>query len=396
MNRKIIIPIVCLLFATLASYRGFAFKERRVTDEYSESQAFNDALSISRGEHRYGLVNYTHYPNGPSYMLVLPMKMGVLDRGTLRSIPVVFSVACLTALVFGLLVHLTHWLPASLALVGVTSLLWQPGVIEWMGSLHEHAYALALCFAGAGLALLPHVPRLGLVLVAFIQGWIGYDFTFAFFICVVACRWLAHTRRHQTISAFRSLVIDALFTGAGTLLAIGTHLMQNAYYFGSYQAAINDLVGSAAARAGLDVAKEMNIGYVNWLESYSKGQEVTRFDLVLGLFTEFISGKWMHTNVAAILTAGMIAILTAGIAWKGAHARITSHDVKSLSIHTIVALVMAVMAGVTWILVMPQHARYHFFFLPRHFFVPLLVLWIALCSMIDRIMMLRSAKHAHT
>jgi hypothetical protein len=54
------------------------------------------------------------------------------------------------------------------------------------------------------------------------------------------------------------------------------------------------------------------------------------------------------------------------------------------------------MAGVTWILVMPQHARYHFFFLPRHFFVPLLVLWIALCSMIDRIMMLRSAKHAHT
>jgi hypothetical protein len=392
MNRKIFISIICVLFAALASYRGFAFKEQRVTDEYSESQAFNDALSISRGEHRYGLVNYTHYPNGPSYILVVPMKMGVLNRSTLRTIPVVVSVACLTILILGLLVHLSNWLPATLAVAGVGSLLWQPGVIEWMGSLHEHAYALALCFAGAGLALLPNVPRLALMLVAFIQGWIGYDFTFAFFMCVVACRWLVHTRRHKTVSAFKSLVIDGLCTGVGTLAAIGTHLMQNTYYFGSYQAAIKDLVGSAAARAGLDVAKEMNIGYVHWLQSYSKGQEVTRLDLVVGLLTEFLSGKWMHTNVAAILTVAMIAILAAAVAWKAVRAQISGHYVKSLSLHAIVALAMTVMAGVTWILVMPQHARYHFFFLPRHFFVPLLVLWIALCSMIDRVMMLRSAK----
>ena len=204
---------------------------------------------------------------------------------------------------------------------------------------------------------------------------------------VLACRWLVHTRvSHTVLVAAKSSMVDGFVTGLGTLAAIGAHFMQNVYYFGSYQAAINDLFGSAAARAGLEVAKELNLGYVNWLSSYSKGKDVTRMGLIADLTTEFFSDKWIHGSMIISLTVVLVLLLTGVVIWKSIRGLIPVKIIWHSGFTALGALIMAIVAGTAWIVLMPQHARYHFFFIPRHFFAPLLIVWITVCSIIDRIL----------
>jgi hypothetical protein len=61
-------------------------------------------------------------------------------------------------------------------------------------------------------------------------------------------------------------------------------------------------------------------------------------------------------------------------------------DLVRIGYVAMLALAGTVLAGIGWILVMPNHARFHFHFLPRHFFVPGVLMWIILCATLDIIL----------
>lgn len=384
MKQISLVTAICLLFFALAFHRGVSRLELRGTDEYSERQALGDARSIAKGEHRFGIVQYTHYPNGPSYMLVPSLKWGITDRKSLRMVPVIFSASCLTLLVLGLLLHLRSPTSKVLAVGTIASLLWQPGVVYWMGALHEHSYVLCLCFAGVGVALMPRLPRWILCALAFVNGWMGYDLIFGFVFSVLAGRWLAYTRTERGINgSIASLAVDGVVTCLGTGLAIAAHVAQNALFFGSFGAAINDLFGSAAARAGLEVAKEMNPDYVNFLTNASQGKSYSRFDLSRDLINNFSTPIWVDQQLLLTWLVVLTAVLVSAVTWRLFQGAWPFRCALNLGLNLCAVTLLAVASAETWILVMPEHARFHFHFLPRHFFVPLVLLAVGLCSLID-------------
>ena len=61
------------------------------TDGFSERRFVADARMIAAGAHRFGIVEYTHYPNGPAYALAPAIKLGVRELDSLRIIPIIFS-----------------------------------------------------------------------------------------------------------------------------------------------------------------------------------------------------------------------------------------------------------------------------------------------------------------
>jgi hypothetical protein len=58
---------------------------------------------------------------------------------------------------------------------------------------------------------------------------------------------------------------------------------------------------------------------------------------------------------------------------------------KMPALVTALAILISVVSGVAWFLLMPQHARFHFHFIQRQFFVPALLVWLALWHMGNRL-----------
>jgi hypothetical protein len=139
----------------MAVQSGTGALERRPTDDESERLTIREAKKLANGEHSYGIVEYTHYPNGPQYVLALMVKGGIEDRMRLRAAPLVFSALGVALLGFCVCMTGASLILSALGIVGVASLLWQPGVIQWMGALYGNSYSLAICMAAAGVSLLP-------------------------------------------------------------------------------------------------------------------------------------------------------------------------------------------------------------------------------------------------
>lgn len=375
-------PAIAMLVVSCVAFgAGYSVLEHRPTDPVSEQLAVSEAKSISEGKHSYGIVRYTHYPNGPQYMLVPLMKMGIQQPTELRVMPLIFSSICLGILAFCLVSVASSFSLGALAVAGVLALLAQPGVVDWMGSLYGNSYSLALCFAAIGISVTKRPPAAILFLLSFISGWMGYDFTFCFLCSVILCRWLVHTDVSSfSLYGVKLTLGDSVVIGGGTMLAILTHLIQNALFFGSMKAAFDDLVGSAAARAGLDVASTLNPSYAQFIQSATQnhGGEYPRNLLINDLFSSFSSKEWSDMDTAYIaygLVLLAMVILSVNYAFR------KGISIKGL-LGTVATLVVAVgviiAAGLLWFFLMPQHARFHFHFIQRHFFVPFFLTWITL------------------
>ncbi len=386
MKRIVLFSLACILFAALAWSRGIDRIERAVTDETSERQALHDANKIAAGDHKLGIVQYTHFPNGPSYILLLPIKMGIKDPRELRVVPVAFSVACLTLLILGLLLHLSNPVVAIVAVSIVTSLLWQPGVLNWMGALHEHAYVLALCFAGLGVALIPGVPRWALFGLAFLTGWMGYDLILGFIFSVLVGRWLVIIRSEdKSRKVAVRFFIDAATTVAGVAAAIASHIAQNAFYFGGIKEAIKDLIGSAAVRAGLEVGRDLTPGYFNNIRYAMQGKTYPRWNLIVDLIKAFLNPEWSRVDLMSYGLQASVGILVVAVVWKLFRKALSLKDLRIFGGAVVVVTIISVVSGTLWIIVMPDHARFHFHFLPRHFFVPITLFTLGLCSIADSV-----------
>jgi hypothetical protein len=259
-----------------------------------------------------------------------------------------------------------------------------------MGGLHEQSYALAMCFAAMGVSLFPRNLRYVLVTLGFIAGWIGYDMLIGFVFSVFTCRLLVHSRGARSVKeAVQQSVTDTVFATLGALFAVVTHLIQNAFFFGSVNAAFKDLIGSAAARAGVESAATMNNQYWEGLKFHLQDPatvNMTRMDLVLAHLRAFLSAEWTDMPSAYVCFSILALVLGAGLLVTAILRKWSVKDVLRTGATLLLALCGTVLAGIGWILVMPHHARFHFHFLPRHFFVPGVLMWIIVYVLLDLVL----------
>jgi hypothetical protein len=259
-----------------------------------------------------------------------------------------------------------------------------------MGGLHEQSYALAMCFAVMGVSLIPRTLRYVLLTLGFIAGWMGYDMLIGFVFSAFTCRLLARSRSARSIKhAVQQSVTDTVFATLGALLAVVTHLIQNAFFFGSVSAAFKDLIGSAAARAGVESAATMNNPYWEGVKFHLKDPataNMTRMDLVLAHLRVFFSAEWSDMPSAYSCFSILGLVLGAGVLVTGFLRPWSTKEALRNGAILLLAVCGTVLAGIGWILVMPNHARFHFHFIPRHFFVPGVLFVITLYSIIDMIL----------
>jgi len=301
-------------------------------------------------------------------------------------------VACLVVLSFFLVYTASSFVIGLIGVAGLASLLKQAGVVEWMGSLYGNGYSLGLCFAAIGIGLGSRPRRWVIFTLSFVSGWMGYDFLFCFLGCVALTRWLVHAEE-QGLSrgAFRAVVSDILVSCLGVVSAIVAHIGQNALYFGSISAAFNDLIGSAAARAGLQVAEKLNPTYAAFIDHAAKIQgkgadgEYSRWLILRDLFESFLTPEWSNVDLG-LLAYGVIGgvfffFLCLYLICRGTSLRSVLTEFCVMAI----AFTIVIVSGLAWFVLMPQHARFHFHFIQRQFFVPLFLGWIVLWQTTSRL-----------
>lgn len=385
---SVIVALVC--FATSLDVGTLALGQRP-TDPFSEDLAIREARKLVNGEHSYGIVEYTHYPNGPQYVLALGMKLGIAEPGKLRMAPVVFSSLCFAFLGFAVCMAGASALLSLFGVAGVGVALWQPGVVQWMGALYGNSYSLAICMAGLGVCLFKNGFNWAVLALGFLSGWMGYDFTFCFIGAVLVGRLLVlASERSDLVGMVKSVSCSGVFASIGVFVAIVSHFIQNALFFGSVKAAFNDLIGSAAARAGLPIATTLNPQYASFIRAAALGQgkgeegAYPRWNVLVDLWRSFVSPDWTNYEslvemLYIVLAVNACLLLVNRIvikSWRFAIAQIFI---------TILGIVVSVVFGVMWFLLMPEHARFHFHFIQRQFVVPVMLMWIVLWHMGNRL-----------
>lgn len=384
-RRRVLISLtVSAAMFLLALTMGSRSLESRPTDPVSEQLALTEAASIARGAHSYGIVQYTHFPNGPQYVIALLMKAGIQQPKSFRIVPLVFSALCVALLTFAIYFSGTNTLLSTIGVSGIGLMIFQPSFLEWMGCLYGNSYLLALCISGFALGLTLRAPNWLLTIIGVVLGWIGYDFTFCFIGATMTGRLLAISNKDKSmIRTLTTMLLAGLATGTGVCLAIASHLIQNALHFKSFLIAWNDLMGSAATRAGSQIGATLNPAYDQMIQSAMLQQRnasngtYPRQDLLRDIWMSFSKSEWSNWSLIldSFLALGVvIACIVARAIWRGGHCRQIARQVFICCI----GIITAILFSNLWYILMPQHARFHFHFIQRHLFIAVLVSWLTL------------------
>jgi len=381
-------PLVLALTVALGAFAlGYGQLERIETGTEAEHTTLAEARAMAAGDQRFGIVEYTHFPNGPLYIAATLTRAGLSER-SMRLVPLGLAAAAFGFMAFALLA----WAPGVVSRAWIVTasavLLLQPAAILWMGALHEHSYAFAMVLTLVAISI-----RVGpstswaLFPFGFLAGWIGYDWLPAQAMTVLAIRWLVLARDEETplLHAAAGAALDAMKFASGVALAVLAHLVQLGFYFDSFEAASRDLLGSAAARANTGGASQINPEYGRFIaadtarleHAYSQRADLApifgegfdfedppRLRLSWLLYRQFGLPRWSHACLLALAAA-------LGVALSGL--RLFRERARRGALVGAVALLFAVAAPMVWVFLMPQHALSHMHMLPRHGLVPFAV-----------------------
>lgn len=386
------VPVgLALLLALLSFGLGVSNLGVIVTGGPAESQTFREALQLVAGNQRWGIVEYTHYPNGPVYVVSAMMALGISPHA-MRFLPIGVAAMSFGLLFWSLWITARSWSLRVWAALGCLVLALQPGIVLWQGALHEHSYALSLGLATIGLScVLRPSAAWALYAIGFTAGWIGYDFLPAQTGAVFTARWLYHGRADDKgqapplADAFGWAVLDALRFASGAAGAILAHVIQVVLFYGGLEAALRDFVGSAAARLGAD-AGTINPAYEAHLRivgermafrpEYSEfsraalGAEGVRNTRMLAKMAELFFTR--ETDRGLLLTGVGAGLAIAAVEMARTFARgggKLSRALPRLLASGAVALAGTLAASIAWMILVPRHAVFHFHILPRHFFI---------------------------
>jgi hypothetical protein len=372
-----------------AFFVGASNLGRVETGAWSERASFAEAREMAEGRHRYGIVEYTHFPNGPVYVIAGLMRAGV-EVPTMRLLPLSLAALAIGGLAFALLSWTSRWSVRVWILLASAVFVVQPAHASWMGALHEHSYAPSLALFAMATAAWGRGTRSWLLFpLGFVAGWIGYDWLPGQALAVLAVRWLvlARDRDVDLWQAGAAAVVDTLKFTSGACLAILAHLAQLAAFFGSLDVALRDLLGSAAARAGAEGAALTDPEYGSSIQesleqlkrSYARRPEVmevlgpgfsfedpSRTRLAALLFHLFLHPQWTSAGLLALGAAGGV-VLTAVELGRAARADGVTRRALGRTLTTAaIAVAIAVATAVVWSVSMTQHAISHMHMLPRH------------------------------
>jgi len=383
-------PLALALLVTLGVFvAGSTGLGRIETGRYSEQITLAEGHELAAGHQRFGIVEYTHFPNGPLY-LVAAMTAAGLEPTSMRFVPVGIAALC-----FGLLAWvLASWAPTRglriWVVAAVVVLLLQPAALLWMGALHEHSYAfsMVLLLVATAVRVTPSSSWL-LFPLGFAAGWIGYDWLPGQAVTVLTVRWLVLARNEETplVDAAATAGLDALKFVSGAALAVLAHLIQLALFFDSWDRAARDLLGAAAARANAGGASRINPEYGRFIEldlqrlqqAYARrpalaailGSDFSvhhppRLRLTAMLYQQFGLPRWSSLGLLAAAGMGGVGLM----ATRGFRALASARAVPV----AVVGAGLAVAAPAVWVFLMPQHALSHMHMLPRHVLVTVVLL----------------------
>ncbi|MDJ0868698.1 MAG: hypothetical protein QNK03_21500 [Myxococcota bacterium] len=303
------------------------------------------------------------------------LRAGV-SHDRLRVFPTALSALAFGLLLWALLARATrpwHW---AWSVGACAVLLVQPGIANWHGALHEHSYAMSLTLVASALGIvLPARWSALWFALGFVSGWVGYDFLPAHAAAVGTARWLYYASlagASPAEAAWRA-ALDALRFCSGAAAAILAHILQLALYFGSTEAAVRDLLGSAAARMGMD-ASAINPEYEQFLRAASRGDdEVPPRAVLIRLLLKFFWRDWSRPLVLAGFAAVGVAATVAALAAEQRRHALTGPALRRRALVAGAAVLGAACAPLLWVVLMPRHAMFHYHMLPRNFFTSVVV-----------------------
>ena len=203
---------------------------------------------------------YTHYPPGPEYLLYLSEAVfGPKPVWRLRLLPLACSGAA--AIFFGLSLRrrfgpLAGWLvlAASLAVVPFH---------DANSSVHFLGYALALLLVEIGVAIGHGRSRVPFVLLAFVQGWLSFDYVFLVVLAPLAVELALWRTCPGHRPRLRLAAGRCAFAAAGFAIAHALHFGEVWAFYGSLGDAVADLRNSAHYRANgqevMDAAQRLTM-----------------------------------------------------------------------------------------------------------------------------------------
>jgi len=382
--------VAALLFTVAAFVLGWAQLGVIETGTESETTTLHEGHEMAAGRMHWGIVEYTHYPDGPHYAAALMIRAGLSER-QMRFVPL-----GLASLAFGAWVlALFGWADGrdrrAWSIFAAAVLLMQPAVLFWMGGLHQHSYAYTwvLLLVATSVWATPRATW-ALFPLGFLAGWIGYDWLPGQAITVLVTRWLvlARGREARLGAAAAQAVLDTLKFASGVSLAVLLHLLQLTLYFDSYETAVRDFLGSAAARANVGDAGAINPDYDRFIARDSAALErayAGRPDLAPAfgpgfdfahpsplrlswvLYFIFSLPRWSHFGLlfwTSLVGLGLVAVQA-----------VRSGSGRRTALVGGLAAAVALSAPLYWVLLMPQHALSHLHMVPRHGLVPFTLLF---------------------
>jgi hypothetical protein len=200
---------------------------------------------------------------------------------------------------------------------------------------------------------------------------------FCFVFSIFMCRWFLHSGKGAPIlEQTRRVVSDLTIVCAGIFLAIIAHLIQNALVLGGIRAAFNDLIGSAAARAGMQVAEQLNPEYLKSLGRDGVGSRAPVSKLTRDLHESFVTDSWANPELAMYMFSAVALLIAIGVGmrWRS----VSMVGSARLLLTMVVVACASVAAAISWYVAMPNHTVYHFHFIQRHFLFAYCLVWVAL------------------
>jgi len=337
---------------------------------------------------------YTHYPQGPEYLLYLAEALfGPHPVARSRILPLVLCGAA--AVFFGFSLRrrfgpTVGWL-VMLACLGI------PAFYDANTSVHMLGYTLALLLVEIGVCVGSAPGLAPLAVVGFAQGWMSFDC--AFLVILIP---LALELAMPSISPGGALRVGlgvkrSCVAALGFVLAHVLHLCEVWAYYGSLSLALDDLGASARYRIGVDIINGFTdyMAHVGGLLAYQLfSRYPTNFSIALPialpisrpgadevfqpyvfrLFGMTLGPWWLLVSVGLVMVDS----------WRRRRGLAPSR----LLARWCAVTVIGVAVSCCWWFVMPAHAVQHFILNYRHlfflFFVLALFVAVAVAPTIER------------
>ena len=346
--------VISILFGFFLHSRVAQIPQENDSESF---QTIQEAQAIVQGCHRYGLLEYTHHPIGRAYLLTPFIgKLENLDR-----VPIVIAVVTTTLALFACLMVPAPLLVKVPILATFMTLTWQGGFMTWMGNLHQHSYNFSIFFLLVAVGVTFRRVWPALAVLAFIAGWIGYDFLFIFPFAIVTIRFLYWTGRESngwTRAAWAACGETCVFL-AVFIFDMTLKFVQNTLYFSSAVMAQQDLFLNILYRTSTENT-----------DSMSPSWRLDKASRLLSVYLDrFINDSRVANKESLLVLCALSLLIMVAQLWCSRRSPNQKSSPNRWG-RIALAILSSSMTIVGWLLLAPNHAEPHVSLFVRLLLIP--------------------------